>query len=136
MTINEAIEMVDRLKPNQYEHEQKVGWLSKLDGMIYEEIISTHEGNELESFEGYKNASPDTELLVKYPYDEDVYNYFLQAQIDKENGEMSKFNQSITLYNNSYKIFSDAYTRKHRFITPVEYDEYGNPITSDGMFKF
>ena len=38
MTINEAIEMVDRLKPNQYEHEQKVGWLSKLDGMIYEEI--------------------------------------------------------------------------------------------------
>jgi len=113
MTIEEAIALTDRLKPNQYEHEQKVKWLSKLDGMIFREIIQTHDGNTIESFEGYEDSDPDTELLVPYPYDEDVYNYFLQAQIDKENGEFGKFNQNITMYNNSYKIFQDYYNRTH-----------------------
>lgn len=126
MTINEVIEMVDRLKPNQYEYEQKVGWLSKLDGMVYKEIISTHEGNTLEGFDGYKDAQPDTELLIPFPYAEDVYNYFVQAQIDKENGETTKYNQDITMFNSSYKIFSDTYGREHRYL----YSTYA------GTFKF
>lgn len=141
MTIEEAVQMVDRLKPNQYDHEQKVKWLSKLDGMIWQEVIMTHErvphshhhhhhhmpwepkpepiappedAEEcLKKFEGYAEAFPDTELLVPFPYDEDVYNYFLQMQIDKENGEMQKYNQSSALFNNAYKLFCDWYNRTH-----------------------
>ena len=113
MTIHEAVEMVDRLKPNQYDQEQKVKWLSKLDGMIFREVISTHADSPIEEFKGYDNAFPDTEMLVPYPYDEDVYNYFLQMQIDKENGEMAKYNQSATLFNNAYKTFCDWYNRTH-----------------------
>lgn len=113
MTINEAIELVDKLKPNQYEHEIKVHWLGKIDGMIFTEIIRTHEHCHVESFHGYDDADPDTELLVKFPYDEDIYNYFLQACIDKENGEMNKYNQSITLFNAAYKAFADHYNRTH-----------------------
>lgn len=113
MTLNEAIELVDRLKPNQYDFEIKVGWLSKLDGMIFREVIQTHAGSPIIHFRGYDLACPDAVLLVPYPYDEDVYNYFLQAQIDKENGEMAKYNQSISLYNNSYKTFCDWYNRTH-----------------------
>lgn len=113
MTINEAVELVDRMKPNQYDHETKVRWLSKLDGMIFREVIATHEGGALTQFEGYDDADPDTVLLVPYPYDEDVYNYFLQSQIDKENGEMAKYNQSIVLYNNAYQTFWNWYNRTH-----------------------
>lgn len=116
MKIHEAVEMVDRLKPNQYEEEQKVKWLSKLDGMIFREVISTHADSTVEEFTGYDEADPDTEMLVPYPYDEDVYNYFLQMQIDKENGEMAKYNQSATMYNNAYKIFCDWYNRTHLHI--------------------
>lgn len=113
MTINEAIERTDKLKPNQYEYGTKVGWLSKLDGMIYREIISTHEGGNVENFTGYKDAEPSTELLAEYPYDEDIYNYFLQAQIDKENGETAKYNVSITLYNSAFMKYQDWYNRTH-----------------------
>lgn len=114
MKVSEAIEMVDRLRPNKYELNTKIKWLSKLDGMIFREVISTHEGCDIDTFEGYDEANPDTEMLVPYPYDEDVYNYFLQSQIDKENGEMAKYNQSAALMNGAYQKFCDYWNRTHR----------------------
>lgn len=114
MTIQEAIATVDKLKPNQYDAQTKINWLSKLDGMIFKEVIMTHVHHCHQHFEGYEHAAEDTELLVPYPYDEDVYNYFLQSMIDKENGEMAKYNQSATLYNNAYKAFCNWYNRTHR----------------------
>ena len=121
MTIEKAIELVDRLKPNSYEHEQKVAWLSKLDGMIFTEVLMTHRHPKIHCFKGYENAQPDQELLVPYPYDEDVYNYFLQMQIDKENGEYGKYNQSATMFNSSYKIFCDFYNRTHMPLSRGEF---------------
>lgn len=113
MTIAEAISIVDKLKPNQYAETFKIKWLSKLDGMIFKEVFQTHADSPIESFEGYDESSQGTELLVPYPYDEDIYNYFLQAQIDKENGETAKYNQSITLYNNAFLTFQNWYNRTH-----------------------
>lgn len=114
MKIREAIDLVDRMKPNAFDRELKVYWLAKLDGHVFNEILKTHKGCPLEEFHGYDGSSSDTELLVPAPYAEDVYNYFLQAQIDKENGETAKYNQSITMYNNAYKTFGDWYNRTHR----------------------
>lgn len=113
MTIDNAISLVDKLKPNQYLPVLKIKWLSKLDGQIFKEVFQTHEGNPIESFEGYTADDKDKELLVPYPFDEDIYNYFLQAQIDKENGEMGKYNQSITLYNNAFLSFQNYWNRTH-----------------------
>lgn len=124
MTIQEAVNLVDRMKPNQYDHETKVQWLSKLDGMIFREVIATHEGGTLTAFDGYDASDPDVVLLVPYPYDEDVYNYFLQSQIDKENGEMAKYNQSIVLYNNAYQTFWNWYNRTYR------------PLPAEAAFRF
>ena len=79
MTISDAITMVDALRPNQYSQDIKIRWLSRLDGMIWREVIRTHEGG-TETFDGYDSSSMDsTELLVGSPYDEDVYNNYLQA---------------------------------------------------------
>lgn len=114
MTIKEAIELVDKLKPNQYQFTLKAKWLSKLDGQIFKEVFVTHEDCPMEVFAGYDDAPPDHELLVPYPYDEDIYNYFLQAQIDKENGETAKYNQSITLYNTAYFNYQSWYNRTHK----------------------
>lgn len=113
MTIAEAINLVDKLKPNQYPAPLKVKWLSKLDGQIYREVFLTHEGNPVKEFNGYDDASQDTVLLVPYPFDEDIYNYFLQAQIDKENGESKKYNQSGAMFNNAYIAFQNWYNRTH-----------------------
>lgn len=113
MTIAEAISNVDKLKPNGYPESMKINWLSNLDGQVFKEVFQTHENSPIESFEGYDNAPLDTELLIPYPYDEDIYNYFLQKNIDKENGETAKYNQSVTLYNNAFLAFQNYYNRTH-----------------------
>lgn len=118
MTIKDAVRLVDRLKPNSYSEPLKVQWLSKLDGQIWRDVISTHrpaDGEELpETFDGYSDETPiDTELLVAFPYDEDVYSNYLQAMIDKENGETGKYNVAITMYNAAMQAYSNWYNRTH-----------------------
>lgn len=78
MKIREAIETVDRLLPNQYETPDKVRWLSELDGIVYRDIICTHEHEkEPEPFTGYgEDVALETELLIPWPYDE-IYRWYL-----------------------------------------------------------
>jgi hypothetical protein len=113
MTIIEAINRIDTLKPNTYVQETKVYWLSKLDGIIFDKIIKTHEGAEVEKFNGYFAETPiDTKLIVSAPYD-DIYIKWLEAQIDYANGEYDKFNNSIVAYNDAYAEFERHYNRTH-----------------------
>ena len=113
MTILEAINCVDSLKPNNYSHTDKVRWLSTLDGIIYDEIIKTHEGAEEVTFSGYNEDTPvDTELIVPSPYD-DVYIHYLESCIHHANEEYAKYNNAKTAYNTAYITFSNYYNRTH-----------------------
>ena len=113
MTIIEAIQKVDAMKPNGYSELEKVAWLSKLDGAIKKEIIDTHEDGENIVFDGYNENTPtDTELLVKAPYD-DIYLYWLESRIDYYNGEYGRYNNSVTTYNAAYAEYERFYNRAH-----------------------
>ena len=90
MTIREAIELVDRLKPNQYGSADKLRWLSELDGAVWHEIWSAHET----------------------AYDE-IYRWYLEMKIDDANGEMTKYNNSAAKYNTYYQAYQNAYNRAH-----------------------
>lgn len=111
MTIIEAINAVDALKPNTYTQSEKIRWLSTLDGLIYREIIQTHTDTENVEFDGYTDDTPvDTVLLVESPYDE-LYIAWLESKIDYSNAEYSKYNNSITRFNDAYSAFSKYYNR-------------------------
>ena len=113
MTIIKAINAIDSVKPNNYTQEDKVKWLSTLDGMIKKEIIDTHEGADTVDFKGYDENTPlETELLVIAPYDE-IYLLWLEAKIDYANGEYYKYNNSITMYNSAYSAYQRYYNRTH-----------------------
>ena len=113
MTIIEIITDVDALKPNGYGQPYKVQWLSQLDARIKHDIIDTHEGGEDVSFSGYNAETPiGTELLVPHPYD-DVYRYWLEAQIDYVNGEYTKYNNSMSMFNEAYSAYERHYNRTH-----------------------
>lgn len=113
MTILEAINRVDSTKPNSYTQVEKVDWLSTLDGVVKSNIIDTHEGGENVVFDGYDaDTSLDTELLIPAPYD-DVYIRWLEARIDYANGEINKYNNSLTAYNDAYDLYANYYNRKH-----------------------
>lgn len=114
MTLIEAINSIDGLKPNTYTPSEKIKWLSTLDGMIKRDIIDTHEPGETEiEFNGYTDDTPmNTELIVGSPY-EDIYTTWLESKIDYSNSEYIKYNNSITRFNDIFQNYRNYYNRTH-----------------------
>lgn len=113
MTIIEAISKIDDLKFNAFTQDQKVNWLSRLDNMVKTQIIDTHEGGDHVTFTGYDSDTDlHTQLLVSAPFDE-VYLRWMEAQIDYCNGEIDKYNISITMFNTEFEAFAAWYHRNH-----------------------
>ena len=112
MTILDAIQRIDNLKPNGVSQSQKIKWLSSLDGIVKEGIIDTHEDGENISFKPYDDTDITTELLIPAPYD-DVYIHWLEAQIDYTNGETGRYQNSMNMYNTAYSAFERYYNRTH-----------------------
>ena len=113
MNIQQAIDRHNALKPNQRTDAEKIAWLSTVDGIIFEEIIKTHEGGEGIEFHGYGHDTPlTTELLVPAPYD-DIYRFCLDMQVDLANAEFQKYNNDLMLYNAALLAYSDYYNRHH-----------------------
>ena len=145
MTIAQAILRCDDLKPNDYTPEEKIEWLSRLDGRIKIELIDTHEGAEDKEFNGYtEDTDTTTELLAPSPYDE-MYLYWLQAQIDYSNGEINKYNSNISMFNTSYSDYAAYYNRTHMplgrnyiyafQVKKVETVEYEDKLTGEIMTR-
>ena len=113
MKIREAVTQIDSLKHNTYSTKEKIGWLSRLDGMVKRLIIDTHEGGEDITFSGYDDSTDqETEMLVPAPFDE-IYIRWLEAQIDYANGEYDKYNNSILMYQATYDGYANYYNRNH-----------------------
>ena len=113
MTIIGAINLVDGIKPNGYGVEEKVRWLSALDGTVKSELHDRYMNGVQEEFFGYGEHTPLTqELLAAHPYDE-IYIRWLEAQIDYASGEYEKYNNSISLFNAVYAAYEKYYHRTH-----------------------
>lgn len=113
MKIGEAIQRADSLKPNSYSQHDKIVWLSNLDMIVYNEVISAHENPSVASFDGYADGtSPETELLVGAPYD-DMYISWIAAQIDLNNLEYDFYNNDIARFNETYSQYRNFYNSKH-----------------------
>lgn len=114
MKMIEAINRLDTLKCNTYSQNDKIAWLSRLDSMVKQQIIDTHDGAEAVSFNGYTADTPlDTVLLVPAPYDE-VYLRWMEAQIDYHNGEYDKYNNAIIMFNTALDSFHRYYNSNHK----------------------
>ena len=112
MTLLEAINRIDALKPNGYSQQDKIRWISDLDGIVKANIIDTHEG-EAVVFNGYDDNTPlTTELLVPAPYD-DIYTRYLEMQIDYTNGEYGKYNNSMQMFDSAYSTYRNYYNRNN-----------------------
>lgn len=113
MKISEAIERLDELKSNMYSEPEKIRWLSQLDTMIRKLIIDTHVGGEDCVFSGYdENTDKDTVLLAGAPFD-DIYIFYMAAQIDLANMEYDRYNNSVMIFSDKYQDFADWYHRTH-----------------------
>lgn len=108
MTPNKVIETVDRLKPNSYSEEDKLGWINELDGMVQRLVIQSDNVTEY----SYPDDM-DKELLIPAPFD-GVYALFLEAKIDYYNREYANYNNSAMMFETQYSEFKKAYIREHQ----------------------
>lgn len=114
MTIKECIDMVDNIKPNQYTIKDKVMWLSFIEEIIINEVLKTHEGYDgrYDMFSGYTEDRISVTLIVPSPYDR-LYTEYLKMMIDKENGEIAKYNNSAASYNTYMMEYKKHYNKTH-----------------------
>lgn len=117
MKIQEAIARADRLRMNQYSDSEKIEWLSRLDGQVFEEVIKRAKGNEELVFEGYDEESLDEDLLVDESYAK-LYVDYLIAQIDYYNRDIGMYNNGIMIFSNLYQDYKNWYRRNHMPVQP------------------
>lgn len=101
-TFAEIIKRVDQYKPNAYEEEEKLRWLTELDGKIAVEVLMLAPAAVKNLPKG--DAAKDCEPLVGFPY-EDLYDRWLEAKIDYHNGEYNNYQNCMEAYNASYNGF-------------------------------
>ena len=126
MTINEVIELVDAQRPNAYDDKVKIHWLDQLDRMVWREIcVNYAEIDTTQGFDGYsEDQDGSTDLLIPDAF-KMVYVYWLLAMIDFANQEMSRYTNSMIMFNTAYSDFANfcnrTYTYKGKRITGADW---------------
>ena len=109
MTIMEAIQQVDALKPNAYSVRQKILWLSQLEAMVWRLVL--RQG--CDPFGGFTDATdPDTRLTMPAPFDM-AYLLWLEAQIHYANEDLDLYNRAIVLFNGVFGEYKAHHRRNH-----------------------
>lgn len=102
MTTAQAIERVDLQIANTCSEEQKRQWLMQLEQVAADTMAPY----------GVEPAEGET-LRIPAPFD-DAYGFWLEAKIHYANGEIDRYNNAITLFNNRFLEFRRDLVRKHR----------------------
>ena len=113
MTLEEAIGRFDALYPNAMDHRAKRDALSAFDGRLYAGLLTQFEGAP-EAFVGYDGSAPgNTELLVKFPFD-DIYIKYLFAHYAAVCGDTARYNNAAALFNAAYEQYARYLNRTRK----------------------
>lgn len=110
MTVQDAINAADALRPNDFTLGQKCEWLNELDGQIFRELILSHNAPIIEDFS--KHTGQADTLLVPFP-DTGLYPLYLVMRFDLHNGETAKYANSAAAFEAAYQTFANYYNRTH-----------------------
>lgn len=114
MTLQEALDQVDELKPNMMSRKLKIKYLTEIEQLIHSEILMNHEHREEDSIMPVytEQTEPGTLLIVPDPYSM-VYIYWLMTKIDIQNQEDARYNIDRAHFENAYDAMSDWWTRNY-----------------------
>ena len=107
MTILEAIELADAIKPNAFDTATKIRWLSEVEGQIQADIwlLAPEEWVEYD-----ENTPTDTQLLVTGGHSK-IYRAYLCAMIDLANGEYDHYANTSAVANDYLQEYELWYAR-------------------------
>lgn len=103
MTIQEAIDRADSVKPNAFSTADKVAWINSLEGTVALEVFLMAPA-EAAQFH-YTEEDVSTTLLIDPPFD-DLYVFWLEAMIDEANGEYDRYQNDRQMFNSRLNEFT------------------------------
>lgn len=112
MTLQEALDITDEMKPNMMRRDLKIKYITEIEQLIHEEILMAHEHTpEEEEKPVYtEETDPGAVLIVPDPYSM-VYVYWVMTKIDMQNQEDARYNIDRAHFENQYDAMSDWWTR-------------------------
>lgn len=112
MTLQEAMDMLDEMKPNMMSRRLKLKYITEIEQLIHDEIVMKHAHSCAEARKpAYDETSDDgTVLVVPDPYSM-VYVYWLMTKVDMQNQEDERYNVDRAHFENAYETMSDWWTR-------------------------
>ena len=114
MTIQEALDITDEMKPNMMSRQLKLKYLTEVEQLIWSEIVMRHVHTPAQAVK--PNYTEDTDagtvLIVPEPYTK-LYPAYLMSMIDWQNQEDARYGVDRTMYENAYEEMSDWWTRTH-----------------------
>ncbi len=113
VTLDEVLQRLDTLKPNNYSRGEKVAWLNALDGKIYSLSVLTHEAGG-EAFSPYGVEEGNRTMLVPEPYGTELYLAWLESQVDYYDGDTVRYNNAMDRFMTLHREFSRWYHRTHK----------------------
>lgn len=103
MKVDKLIKLVRTLKPTPTEFDDEIllMWVSECEGMVLSEVHLVSVAD-IEPFAlGEDSSLPTAELTAPFPYDK-LYTQYVLAQIDYANGEYTKYQNSMQMFNATY----------------------------------
>lgn len=114
MTLQEAVDITDEMKPNMMNIRLKMKYLTEIEQLIHDEIVMKHVHPLRMNVKPVYTEDSEmlTELIVPDPYSM-VYVYWLMTKIDIQNQEDGRYNVDRAQFENAYDTMSDWWTRNH-----------------------
>lgn len=116
MTISKAIDSARIRADTELPDSVLVGWLSALDGQLYNEVIAHYAGAEDTTRPAYDDETdPETDLMIPAPYDE-VYVDYLVMRIHLDHGDLDRYNTAAVMFDRSQKAWMRQYNQTHTYV--------------------
>lgn len=109
MKISEALTKLDSYVSETVDTDEKLSWLDRIEGIIYEELVKTHEDDfpkPPSCFDG------ERELICNEPYC-DLYIYYMAMQRDMQMRDSVSYVNNAQSFNAAYCAYADYYNRRH-----------------------
>ena len=109
MKISEALTKLDSYVSEAVDTDEKLAWLDRIEGIIYEELVLTHE----DACEKPPTCfGEDRELLGGEPYS-DLYVFYMAMQRDMQMRDNISYANNAQAFASVYSAFADNYNRRH-----------------------
>ena len=108
--VADEIARAERARESLYETVDAL--LKRLDGQVLSEVIGTHAEIAPDAASGTAYTAA-TELLVPFPYAEELYTAYIFSQMDLLNAEITRYTQSATQLAAAWRQYADWYNRSH-----------------------